>query len=138
MLVRFVSFKTKSRHLALQLAQSQSRLVSEKQREYTSLSDIASARVLLFICTASISYKMSVCANYWECDDRISNGTNSSDSYYYTGKNMLLEPVPELLAVVEYLPWMWAMFGSILVGLSGVLPLLVIPLDQTNDLKQGG
>lgn len=78
---------------------------------------------------------MSVCANYWECDDRV-NGTNFSDSYY--AGSMLLEPVPELLAAVEYLPWMWAMFGSILVGLSGVLPLLVIPLDQTNDLKQGG
>ncbi|RZC33379.1 hypothetical protein BDFB_012254 [Asbolus verrucosus] len=39
---------------------------------------------------------------------------------------------------LEYMPWLWAMIGSILVGLSGVLPLLVIPIDQTDNLKQGG
>lgn len=81
---------------------------------------------------------MSVCANYWECDDRLNNGTNFSDSDGYYARNMLLEPMQELIPVVEYLPWIWAMFGSILVGLSGVLPLLVIRLDQTSDLKQGG
>lgn len=79
---------------------------------------------------------MSVCANYWECDGIVNTTTtNFSDNYE---KNMLLVPIPELINVVEYLPWMWAMFGSILVGLSGVLPLLVIRIDQTSDLKQGG
>lgn len=45
--------------------------------------------------------------------------------------------IPEVLAGVKDIPWLWAMFGSILVGLSGVLPLLVIPIDQTDNLKQG-
>lgn len=36
------------------------------------------------------------------------------------------------------LPWVGVMIGSILVGLSGVLPLLVIPITDTDDLKQGG
>lgn len=81
---------------------------------------------------------MSVCANYWECDILRVNGTNFSDDNGHYTRTTMLGPVPELIAVIEYLPWIWAMFGSILVGLSGVLPLLVIPIDQTSDLKQGG
>lgn len=46
--------------------------------------------------------------------------------------------IPEWFGGLEDMPWLWAMFGSILVGLSGVLPLLVIPIDQTDNLKQGG
>jgi zinc transporter 13 len=45
--------------------------------------------------------------------------------------------VPGWLFAMDYVPWLWAMIGSILVGLSGVLPLLVIPIDQTDNLKQG-
>lgn len=80
---------------------------------------------------------MSVCANYWECDIRV-NDTNFSDSSY--ARSMMLEPVPELIVVDGYLPWVWAMFGSLLVGLSGILPLLVMPttIDHNSDFKQGG
>lgn len=46
--------------------------------------------------------------------------------------------VPGWVVTLDYMPWLWAMIGSILVGLSGVLPLLVIPIDQTDNLKQGG
>ncbi|EFA10502.1 hypothetical protein TcasGA2_TC012750 [Tribolium castaneum] len=46
--------------------------------------------------------------------------------------------VPGWLFSMDYMPWLWAMIGSALVGLSGVLPLLVIPIDQTDNLKQGG
>ncbi|XP_050304789.1 zinc transporter ZIP13 homolog [Anthonomus grandis grandis] len=45
--------------------------------------------------------------------------------------------MPEWVDGLQDMPWLWAMFGSILVGLSGVLPLLVIPMDQTDNLKQG-
>ncbi|KAJ3654735.1 hypothetical protein Zmor_013906 [Zophobas morio] len=45
--------------------------------------------------------------------------------------------VPGWVVTLDYMPWLWAMIGSILVGLSGVLPLLVIPIDQTDNLKQG-
>lgn len=79
---------------------------------------------------------MSVCLNPLECEDRL----NTTDFVFeYT---MLELGVPQWIALCmkqyEYLPWMGAMFGSILVGLSGVLPLLVIQLNHTDDLKQGG
>ncbi|XP_044272236.1 zinc transporter ZIP13 homolog [Tribolium madens] len=44
---------------------------------------------------------------------------------------------PGWLFSMDYMPWLWAMIGSVLVGLSGVLPLLVIPIDQTDNLKHG-
>lgn len=46
--------------------------------------------------------------------------------------------VPGWFFSMAYMPWAWAAVGSALVGLSGVLPLLVIPMDQTDNLKQGG
>lgn len=76
---------------------------------------------------------MSVCANPLECTDSI-GGINFTASY----EGIMLESMPEWISFFDYMPWMWAMFGSILVGLSGVLPLLVIPIDETDDLKQGG
>lgn len=57
-------------------------------------------------------------------------------------RNEYLHPImpelPGLFSEVGYVPSLWAMVGSVLVGLSGVLPLLVIPIDQTDNLKQGG
>lgn len=61
------------------------------------------------------------------------NNTNFDSSY----KDILQDIVPGWIFALEYIPWLWAMFGSILVGLSGVLPLLVIPIDQTDNLKHG-
>lgn len=49
----------------------------------------------------------------------------------------IMPEIPGFFTGLEYTPSLWAMFGSILVGLSGVLPLLVIPIDQTDNLKQG-
>ncbi|XP_056647690.1 zinc transporter ZIP13 homolog [Diorhabda carinulata] len=57
------------------------------------------------------------------------NSTNFEDPY----KDL----VPDWICALEYVPWCWAIFGSLLVGLSGVLPLLVIPIDQSDNLKQG-
>lgn len=45
---------------------------------------------------------------------------------------------PNWMGHFVYLPWIGAVCGSVLIGLSGVLPLLVIPIDQTDDLKHGG
>ncbi|CAH1099346.1 unnamed protein product [Psylliodes chrysocephalus] len=61
------------------------------------------------------------------------NKTDFEDSY----KELVKDFVPEWVCALEYVPWCWAIFGAILVGLSGVLPLLVIPLDQSENLKQG-
>lgn len=64
----------------------------------------------------------------------MANETNFPNAYKVFG----LEPVPtEWMSVFE-MPWFWATIGSILVGLSGVLPLLIIPIDHTANLKQGG
>lgn len=46
--------------------------------------------------------------------------------------------VPGWMFSLDYMPWAWAAVGSALVGLSGVLPLLVIPIDQTDNLRHGG
>ncbi|XP_046752424.1 zinc transporter ZIP13 homolog [Diprion similis] len=41
------------------------------------------------------------------------------------------------LSYFEYQPWFFSLLGSLMVGLSGVLPLLVIPIDHGIDLKHG-
>lgn len=35
-------------------------------------------------------------------------------------------------------PWFFAALASMLVGLSGILPLLIIPIDETASFKDGG
>ncbi|XP_012261346.2 zinc transporter ZIP13 homolog [Athalia rosae] len=37
----------------------------------------------------------------------------------------------------EYQPWFFSLLGSLMVGLSGVFPLLIIPIDQGVNLKHG-
>ncbi|XP_060529897.1 zinc transporter ZIP13 homolog [Cylas formicarius] len=77
---------------------------------------------------------MATLPNAILCDNHI-NHTYFESSY---GDSMdILLSGWILFQHIQYMPWLWAMFGSILVGLSGVLPLLVIPIDQTDDLKEG-
>lgn len=38
----------------------------------------------------------------------------------------------------EYQPWVFSLLGSALVGLSGIFPLFIIPIDEGADLKHGG
>jgi hypothetical protein len=47
-------------------------------------------------------------------------------------------PVISLLRNAEYYPWLFSMIGSAIIGLSGVLPLLVIPIEDGANLKSGG
>lgn len=35
-------------------------------------------------------------------------------------------------------PWLFSALASILVGLSGILPLLIIPINETASFKDGG
>jgi len=37
-----------------------------------------------------------------------------------------------------YHPWLMSAIGSFVVGLSGIFPLLVIPIDEGANLKSGG
>ena len=56
-----------------------------------------------------------------------------SDTVY---RRMLLE-VSGMLPQMEYHPWVLSAIGSFVVGLSGVLPLLIIPLDAGASMKNG-
>lgn len=47
-------------------------------------------------------------------------------------------PVISLLPTFEYHPWLFSVLGSTLIGLSGVLPLFVIPIEEGANLKTGG
>lgn len=74
-----------------------------------------------------------------ECANGINlSGGNFSDLFENFNKQIMVEITPEVLGGWEELPWLWAMFGSVLIGLSGVLPLFIIPIDETNNLKNGG
>ncbi|KAM7361239.1 zinc transporter Zip99C isoform 1-T4 [Cochliomyia hominivorax] len=44
--------------------------------------------------------------------------------------------VPDYFKAFEYTPWIFSLLGSVVIGLSGILPLLIIPTDET--LKEKG
>ncbi|KAK9887359.1 hypothetical protein WA026_022028 [Henosepilachna vigintioctopunctata] len=75
---------------------------------------------------------MSVLKNALECLVGLNN-VSFRESY----DPILFEYVSNWIFSMDYIPWLWAMFGSLLVGLSGVLPLLIIHVDETDILKQG-
>lgn len=42
----------------------------------------------------------------------------------------LIEPlVPAFIKSAEYEPWIFSLMGSALIGLAGILPLIIIPVD---------
>lgn len=45
--------------------------------------------------------------------------------------------MPGFLADMQYKPWVFSILGSVLIGLSGILPLLFIPV-QTEEEKSRG
>lgn len=49
-----------------------------------------------------------------------------------------VQVISKLFSAFEYCPWIFSLIGSILVGLSGVFPLLVIPIEEGENLKSGG
>ena len=38
----------------------------------------------------------------------------------------------------DYNPWLYSLFGTLLVGLTGIFPLLVIPVEAGHKLREGG
>lgn len=50
----------------------------------------------------------------------------------------VVDVISKLFTAFEYYPWIFSLIGSILVGLSGVLPLLIIPIEEGENLKSGG
>lgn len=45
--------------------------------------------------------------------------------------------MPSFIANMTYRPWVFSMLGSVLIGLSGILPLIFIPA-QTEEEKSKG
>lgn len=44
--------------------------------------------------------------------------------------------VPEYLRQIHYVPWIFSLIGSALIGLSGILPLLIIPsVEEGKEIK---
>lgn len=44
--------------------------------------------------------------------------------------------VPEYLRQITYVPWVFSLLGSALIGLSGILPLIIIPsVEEGKDIK---
>jgi len=43
--------------------------------------------------------------------------------------------VPEYFRTMEYVPWVFSLLGSALIGLSGILPLIIIPSNEGGDSK---
>lgn len=48
--------------------------------------------------------------------------------------------VPEYVSVyirtIQYVPWIFSLLGSALIGLSGILPLIIIPSGETGKDKE--
>lgn len=38
--------------------------------------------------------------------------------------------MPEFLTAFEYTPWVFSLLGSVVIGLSGILPLIIIPTNE--------
>jgi solute carrier family 39 (zinc transporter), member 13 len=38
--------------------------------------------------------------------------------------------LPESLKSITYVPWVFSLLGSLLIGLSGILPMIIIPTDS--------
>ncbi|XP_055695794.1 zinc transporter ZIP13 homolog [Lutzomyia longipalpis] len=59
------------------------------------------------------------------------------DKLQFLCKELVDAYVPEFITSMPYRPWMFSVLGSILIGLSGILPLLVIPTLSEDDKKKG-
>lgn len=50
----------------------------------------------------------------------------------------LVGVIVKLFNTFNYCPWIFSLIGSVLVGLSGIFPLLVIRVEEGENLKFGG
>lgn len=71
--------------------------------------------------------------------------SNVKDASYVAGKLDALgtdikqkEVIEKAMIDVKLETWLYSIFGAILVGLSGIFPLLVIPLEAGPALRHGG
>lgn len=73
-----------------------------------------------------------------------SDANASSNSDVWLGLKLLtnqlytMDVVNSVIPTFAYYPWVWSIIGSVIVGLSGIFPLLVIPIEEGANLKKGG
>ena len=68
----------------------------------------------------------------------ISGSLSNSTKMGFFGEDELWLPWEFLNDHVGYHPWFFSMIGSVFVGLAGILPLYIIPIDEAAGLKNGG
>lgn len=62
----------------------------------------------------------------------VMNTTIMDDALQYIVNDVLISYMPEYLLTFEYTPWIFSLIGSALIGLSGILPLALIPVGAEN------
>lgn len=58
------------------------------------------------------------------------------ETFVYLYREMVDHYLPACLTTMEYTPWIFSLLGSALIGLSGILPLALIPVSDSKDTKQ--
>ncbi|XP_076669439.1 zinc transporter Zip99C isoform X1 [Andrena cerasifolii] len=67
----------------------------------------------------------------------IQNCTDSAGFLYKLIMDDMWAPWEAAAEYFEYTPWLFSLLGSTMIGLTGIFPLLVIPIDEGADLKTG-
>lgn len=87
-------------------------------------------------------YSEIIAINYYSTKHTLYNIMNQTpqtetmdETIGYIYREMIEPFVPEFVTSIGYVPWMFSLIGSALVGLAGILPLLVIPVDAGVDVK---
>lgn len=62
----------------------------------------------------------------------VMNATIMDDALQYIVNEVIISYVPEYFLTFEYTPWIFSLIGSALIGLSGILPLALIPVGAEN------
>lgn len=63
--------------------------------------------------------------------------TESGGFLYEMVSEEIWTPWESTVEYFEYTPWLFSLLGSTMIGLTGIFPLLLIPIDEGADLKTG-
>ena len=63
-------------------------------------------------------------------------GTFLDEQIVYLYTELVNNYMPEFVKSFVYTPWVFSMLGSVIIGLSGILPLIIIPNQEEMD-KEG-
>lgn len=66
------------------------------------------------------------------------NCTDSTGFLYEMITKEMWTPWEAAAEYLDYTPWLFSLLGSTMIGLTGIFPLLVIPIEEGADLKSGG